>query len=114
MGNTYGRRAPKGTDHDTVTEKSVRVLNARIWGGIVPLSTTRWCAMQLDEREIFQIAYEYLKAVIATFESMDAAENMAKNGEDFEYVSRHLATFEAAPNHLREKTGEDLNSMTAL
>jgi hypothetical protein len=98
----------------TLVGKNIQAIKTRLWEGLPPLSYTQWRAKELDKPENFGIACQYLSAVIATFEYLNAPSEMAKLRETFNRISVHLSDFGNTLNTLRSTQGKEPVRMVAL
>ncbi|KAL3477331.1 hypothetical protein BJX99DRAFT_126711 [Aspergillus californicus] len=95
--------------------KNIQSMKNRAWAGIVPFSEQRWKEKGLDRSENFDMAAEYLSAVLAVFEYLNQP-RVAKNMRDtFNLISAHWGEFEEMINSRRAGEGEQLRvSVTKL
>ncbi|KAK2880157.1 hypothetical protein FQN49_000504 [Arthroderma sp. PD_2] len=86
-----------------------------IWDDMIPLSPTQWQEKGLDKSEKFDLACEYLTAVVATFDYLNTEEPQENMKGTFNLLYYHLSDFDKAINSRRSSNGiEETVSLAAL
>ncbi|KAL3446950.1 hypothetical protein BJX65DRAFT_107177 [Aspergillus insuetus] len=75
--------------------KNIHAMKSRAWAGMVPLTEQRWKEKGLDKPENFDIATQYLTAVIAAFEYLNRPEIMKTTRDTFNLISAHWGELDA-------------------
>ncbi|KAL2839647.1 hypothetical protein BJY01DRAFT_27341 [Aspergillus pseudoustus] len=84
--------------------KNIHAIKNRAWAGIIPLSEQRWREKGLDRDENFDLATQYLSAVIAAFEYLNEPRVMKNMRDTFNLISEHWGQFERMI-HARRESG---------
>jgi hypothetical protein len=94
--------------------KNIHSIKNRSWEGIIPLSEQRWREKGLDHGANFDLACQYLSAVVAAFEYLNKSV-VAKNLRDtFNLISDHWQEGDAILNERRRQQGQELVNVTKL
>ncbi|KAL4882721.1 hypothetical protein BJY04DRAFT_186751 [Aspergillus karnatakaensis] len=94
--------------------KNLHALKNRLFSGIVPLSEQRWKEKGLDQSKNFDVAAQYLSAVVATFEYLNQPRVAQNMRETFNLISEILGEVQTVVNGFRRGRGETLIDLRAL
>ncbi|KAL4787973.1 hypothetical protein BJX76DRAFT_317450 [Aspergillus varians] len=81
---------------------NINLFKNRLWEGHVPLSETRWLEKGLNNPNRFDVAVEYLTAVIAVFEYLNIPQIRSNLRATFNLISDSLQDMEHALNARRK------------
>ncbi|RDW78961.1 uncharacterized protein DSM5745_05813 [Aspergillus mulundensis] len=85
-----------------VVGRNIWSVKNRLWAGMIPLSEQRWKEKGLDRPDNFDIAAQYLSAVVAVFEYLNRPRVQDNMRDTFNLISQHWGEFEAFVNSRRE------------
>ncbi|KAK6085186.1 hypothetical protein SCUP515_01004 [Seiridium cupressi] len=94
------------SDRGQITSKEMQAMKARLWEGIMPLSTRRWREKQLDDPKNFSAACRILSMVVNVFLYLNVDAVQAALKETFLLIDSVLRTFEDALNSKRALEGK--------
>jgi hypothetical protein len=86
--------------------KNLHSIKNRAYSGIVPLSEQRWKEKGFDSPENFDIAAQYLSAVVATFEYLNRPPVVENMRETFNLISEIWGEVDTIVNGARQGRGE--------
>ncbi|KAL4807914.1 hypothetical protein BDV18DRAFT_109861 [Aspergillus unguis] len=93
----------------TLVGRNIWSVKNRVWAGIVPMSEQRWAEKGLDRPSNFDLATQYLSAVVAGFEYLNQPQVVRNMRETFNLISEHWGQYEMMVNAAREADQERLD-----
>ncbi|KAF9248104.1 hypothetical protein DTO027I6_6338 [Penicillium roqueforti] len=96
--------------------QNIHFVKTRLWGGLAPVSASRWREKDLNNPDHFTIAHEYLTSVIAVFEYLNNPQIRTNMRDTFNKISGDFGEIQDALNARRKAQGglsPELN-LTAL
>ncbi|KAL5341083.1 hypothetical protein BJX70DRAFT_396139 [Aspergillus crustosus] len=87
--------------------KNIQSMKNRLYAGIAPLSEQRWVEKELDRPANFDLAAQYLSAVIAVFEYLNQGPVVKSMRGTFNLISDILGEVDTIINNARRERGEE-------